>query len=181
MANNSAKPAWSVPVSLSEIPEGGKHFDLIADETTRAAVAALAGLRSLPRLQASFDVTRYGQGGLKVDGEVSATVGQNCVVTLDPLDNEVREEINLVFAPPRQRGGKHDDGDEIDILDLNEPEPMDREGVDLGVLATEFLMVGIDPYPRKPDATFAAPAADDESERPFAVLAALKRPPEGKK
>jgi hypothetical protein len=46
--------------------------------------------------------------------------------------------------------------------------------IDLGALATEFLMLAIDPYPRKPGATFEAPAADPGG-HPFAALAALKK------
>ena len=33
-------------------------------------------------------------------GRVAATVGQACVVTLEPLVNEVEEEIDLLFVPP---------------------------------------------------------------------------------
>ena len=40
-----------------------------------------------------------------------------------------------------------------------EPEPLIGNSVDLGLLATEFLILGVDPYPRKPDAAFEAPAA----------------------
>ena len=42
------------------LPKTGQHFDLVADEDVRAAVARLAGLRDLPRLEANFDVTRHG-------------------------------------------------------------------------------------------------------------------------
>ncbi|MGB6569733.1 MAG: hypothetical protein WBF02_20775, partial [Xanthobacteraceae bacterium] len=56
---NSEKPAaapWQVPVAMDDIPETGRHFDLTADAGVRAAVARVAGLRDLPRLQASLDV-----------------------------------------------------------------------------------------------------------------------------
>src|ERR1700691_3784889 len=91
---------WRVPVALADVPETGRHFDLVADEATRAAVRQAAGLRDLPRLQAQFDVTPHGADGLHVAGQVWATVGQNCVVTLEPLDNEIAEAIDLLFAPP---------------------------------------------------------------------------------
>jgi hypothetical protein len=84
------KPApvpWQVPVAVEDVAEDGQHFDLIADAATRAAVAKVAGLRDLPRLEAAFDVTHHGAGGLRVAGHVSATVGQSCVVTLEPLVN----------------------------------------------------------------------------------------------
>ena len=38
--------------------ETGEHFDLVADAESRAAVARVAGLRELPRLEASFEVTQ---------------------------------------------------------------------------------------------------------------------------
>ncbi len=117
-ARESSVP-WHIPVTFYEVAETGQHFDLIADAAVRAAVAKLAGLRDLPRFEASFDVTRRG-GGLHVVGAISASVGQNCVVTLEPLVNEVEETIDLVFEPPRklaemadpvtqQHGAKWDD------------------------------------------------------------------------
>lgn len=171
-----SKLPWSVPVALAEIPESGRRYDLAADEATRAQVAQLAGLRSLPRLRATFELALQGSGGLRVEGEVSATVGQDCVVTLDPFDNEVKEEINLVFAPSRARAADAD-GEAGDI-DPGEPEPLAGDSIDLGALAVEFLILGIDPYPRKPDAKFEPPAAEeDAAAHPFAALAALKKGP----
>ena len=109
--DKSAPAPWQVPVAVEDIAETGQHFDLVADAGVRAAVARVAGLRDLPRLEASFDVTRRGAGGLHVAGLVSATVGQNCVVTLEPLANEVEEAIDLAVrsaagspqAPARTR------------------------------------------------------------------------------
>ena len=100
-ANSEKLPAppWQVAVAVDDIPETGQHFDLVADAGVRAAVARVAGLRELSRLQASFDVKRHSAGGLHVTGVVSATVGQNCVVTLEPLTNEVEEAVDLVFVP----------------------------------------------------------------------------------
>ena len=72
----------------------------------RAAVAKAAGLRELPRFEASFDVTRR-DGGLHVVGSISATVGQNCVVTLEPLANDVEETIDLIFEPSQRLGHRN--------------------------------------------------------------------------
>src|SRR5580704_12863299 len=95
---SAAAAPWQMPVAAEDVPETGQHFDLVADETVRAAVARVAGLRELPRLQATFEITRRGDG-LHVAGLVSATVGQNCVVTLEPLTNEVEEQVDLNFVP----------------------------------------------------------------------------------
>ncbi len=55
------------------------------------------------------------------------------------------------------------------------PEPLVDGTVDLGALATEFLILGIDPYPRKAGAQFAPPKVEDAGEHPFAALEALKK------
>ena len=57
------------------------------------------------------------------------------------------------------------------------PEPLLDGGVDLGAIATEFVLLGIDPYPRKEGAAFASPEVDSEDSGPFAALAALKKEP----
>jgi len=172
---------WSVPLAIHDVPETGHHVDLTADERTRAAVAKLAGLRALPRLQASFDVTRRGSERLHVAGRVSATVGQTCVVTLEPIDNEVEEAIDLDFAPPPSASAAGDEGaPPAAPADEDAPEPLINGVVDLGAVATEFLMLGLEPYPRKPGAVFEPPPqAGDDSGHPFAPLAALKNKGQG--
>ena len=163
---------WSVPLALSDVPESGRHLNLFADRQTRDAVAEHAGLTALTRLEASFDVMPHGRGGLHVVGRVSATVGQTCVVTLEPLKNEIDEAIDLVFAPAE---APPIGGAEVDLSAADAPEPLMGGGVDLGEIATEFLILGLDPYPRKPDAIFQSAPAGEDSANPFAALAALKK------
>ena len=43
--------------------------------------------------------------------------------------------------------------------------------VDLGAIATEFLILGLDPYPRKPGAVFEPPRERDSDGGAFAALA----------
>jgi len=165
---------WSLPVAVADIPETGRWFDLVADAHRRAAIAKVAGVPGLPRLEAEFELTRHGDG-VHVVGRVIATVEQNCVLTLEPMENGVEEEINLLFAPPRASSAMAGVADQDPLVD--EPPETLRDGiVDLGAIATEFLLLGIDPYPRKPGSVFDAPKAkESEASRPFAALAALKK------
>jgi hypothetical protein len=169
--------AWRVPLRVEDIAEDGRHIELSADDATRAAIAAMAGLRALPRLEAAFDVTRRG-AGLRVVGEVSATVGQTCVVTLDAIENEIREPVDLVFAPtpaglPPEAGDSAFAGPGT----KEPPEPLVDGAVDLAAVTTEFLILGIDPYPRKPGAIFGSASIGEEATHPFAALAKLKQKP----
>jgi uncharacterized metal-binding protein YceD (DUF177 family) len=174
-SDEHAPAPWHVPVALEDVAETGEHFDLVADTEVRAAVARMAGLRDLPRLQAKFEVTRHGSRGLRVTGRISATVGQSCVVTLEALVNEVEEEVDLLFVP---KSAAERDGSEINE-NWSEDEPLIGGQIDLGALATEFLILGLDPYPRKPGAVFQPPPGVEPEQGPFAALAALKKDADG--
>jgi hypothetical protein len=168
---------WSVPVAVEDIPETGLHIAVEAPAEVRAQIIKLAGLRELPRLTAAFDLTRRG-AGVHVAGQVKARVGQTCVVTLEPIESDVEEPFDLVFSP--QPGGPITTTDDTGRKsgDGEPPEPLVGGKLDLGGIATEFLLLGIDPYPRKPGAEFAAVKGDvsaDDSARPFAALEALKK------
>lgn len=164
---------WSVPVTLADVAETGRHFDLSADEQARGAIAKLAKLQAIPRLQAAFDATPRGHGGLRVAGRVSATVVQTCVVTLEPVENEIEEDVDLVYAPATASSPV--DPGEVEIAATDTPETLVDGTVDLGAIAVEFLILGINPYPRKPGAVFEAPKTGNSSAQPFAALAALKK------
>jgi hypothetical protein len=45
----------------------------------------------------------------------------------------------------------------------------------LGGLATEFLILGLDPYPRKPGAVFEPPQDSKRDQGPFAALGRLAK------
>jgi uncharacterized metal-binding protein YceD (DUF177 family) len=168
-------PAWSVPVTAADVPETGRRLDLVADEPIRQAIVTTAGLAALPRLEAEFDLTRHGADGLHVAGRVAATVVQHCVVTLEPIESEIDETVDLVFVPQPEPAAEAAGQQSPDAAEP--PESLRDGAVDLGAIATEFLLLGIDPYPRKPGAVFDAPVAeDDPSSHPFAALAALKKP-----
>jgi uncharacterized metal-binding protein YceD (DUF177 family) len=162
---------WSVPVALEDIPESGRHVELAAGEEARAALAKLAGVMGLPRLECSFDLARHGANGLHVVGTVSATVDQACVVTLEAVRNEIEEPVDLLFMsePGPQRAESPPD-----VATDEPPEHLQGGMVDLGAVATEFLLLGIDPYPRKPGVVFDTPAAGEPAGGAFAALAALK-------
>lgn len=168
-------PPWHVPVARDDIDENGKHFALEAGDAERAAVAGLAGLRALPRLHADFDVTRQG-AGLRVRGRLVATVGQTCVVTLEPLTNEIDESVDLLFMPaPAADSGEAASSEAAAEPKWDDPEPLVGGVVDLGAIATEFLVLGLDPYPRKAGAKFEPPPQRQGDESPFAGLAGLAK------
>ncbi|MEA2933539.1 MAG: hypothetical protein QOD74_185 [Variibacter sp.] len=168
---DAGENVWTVPVRLDAVPAHGREIKLVADEEVRVTVARQAGVRGLPRLEAHLELRPRGKDALHVIGEVSATVEQTCSVTLEPVVNEVNEPVDVVFSDaPDPRHGLDEQGH----IAGDGPEPLVGGAADLGALAVEFLMLGIDPFPRKPDAEFAAPKQEAGADNPFAVLAGLK-------
>ena len=175
----TAKPdPWTVPVAVAQIPDTGLHRDISAGPATREAMAELGGLREILSANASLDVTPKSGGRFHVTGRVQARIGQTCVVSLEPIESDLDEAIDLIFAPPEQipqLADLVDEAAESEAEIPDPPEPIENGMIDLGRVATDALFLGIDPYPRKPDAVFEAPVVPpDPEDHPFAALKALQ-------
>jgi uncharacterized metal-binding protein YceD (DUF177 family) len=174
---------WRAFVNVAQIPETGLHRDIEADGATRAAMAEIAGLRDIAFVRAAFDLSPRSGGRVHVAGHVSARIGQTCVVTLEPMENDIDEDIDLTFAPAEQIPEIADEvaGEEIEIGGGDKPEPPEpilNGIIDLGRLATDVLFLAIDPYPRKQGAVFESNVTEaDPKDHPFAALKALKAAP----
>jgi hypothetical protein len=169
---------WSVPVTVAQIPDTGLHRDIEVSGAVREAMAEVAGLRVILSASASLDVTPKSGGRFHVAGRVRARIGQTCVVTLDPIENDIDEPIDLIFAPPEQipeLSDLVDEAAESDVEIPDPPEPIVNGVIDLGRVATDALFLAIDPYPRRPDAVFDPPVETaDPEDHPFAALKALQ-------
>lgn len=164
------EPVWSYPLAVGDLPEEGTALKLVPNEQERAALARHVGVVAVPSLSADLQVRPDGKGGLEVEGDLSATMRQTCVVSLEPFDNAVNEHIDLRFLPEGAASALAEDAE-------GESDPADviHDGViDLGALVTEFLALGVDPYPRRPGVTFAPPEPEERGTSAFAALAKLK-------
>jgi hypothetical protein len=176
--HNSLHNPWRAFVNVAQIPETGLHREIEADAAVREAMADLAGLREISSARASFDLTLDRRGRVHVAGTLRARVGQTCVVTLDPVDNEIDETVDVTFAPAEQIPQLAHDALASDAEIPDAPEPIVGGVIDLGRLATDVLLLAIDPYPRKPGAVFESEVATaDPEEHPFAALKALQLEP----
>ena len=176
----SGPDPWRAPIIVAQIPDTGLHRKLEASAAERQAMAEVAGVREIVSAEADFDVVPRSGGRVQVTGTVRARIGQTCVVTLDPILNEIEEEVDLTFAPEAEARRLadlieegQDDEEPAEVADP--PEAIVGGIIDLGRLATDALFLGIDPYPRKEGAVFEAEVtAPDPEDHPFAALKALQ-------
>ncbi|BAQ45118.1 MULTISPECIES: YceD family protein [Methylobacterium] len=164
MTPDSVGP-FSRPILVERTLRTGQPVTVEAGEEERAALARDFGLPGIARLVATFRLSGS-LHRLQVTGTVESALTQTCVVTLEPFDTTVSEEVDVDFADQDAFAGTAAEDAEI-------PDPIVNGRIDLGSLAAEFLALGLDPYPRKPGVAFEAPA-DAGEETPFAALQTLK-------
>ena len=174
----SGPDPWRVPVIVAQIPDTGLHRKLEASAAERQAMAETAGLREVVSVQADFDVVPKSGNRIQVTGHVRARIGQTCVVTLDPMESDIDEEVDLIFAPEaevRRLADLMEEGQVENEQVADPPEAIVNGIIDLGRLATDALFLAVDPYPRKPGVVFEPEVtAPDPEDHPFAVLKALQ-------
>lgn len=184
MSESGAALPLSHPVRVETIKPRGTRIVLKPGEAELAALARALDLPSVEALEASYELLRNGER-VKLEGKIAARLHQTCIVTLDAFPVSLTVPVKLDFRPgsevlaAEQRDSKVSETGEIDVeVLLNEedpPEPIIDGSIDLGAITAEFLALALDPYPRKPGATFDTQPEDAVVDSPFAALAKLKR------
>jgi uncharacterized metal-binding protein YceD (DUF177 family) len=156
-------------VDVRNLPPQGSEALVEATPEECAALAKDFKLGAIRSLAGEFKLKGTPRG-LHVSGHVRAAITQTCVVTLEPFDSTVEEEVDVEFAEP---GGIPAEPP-TEIHDYEPPDEILNGHVDLGALTAEFLALGLDPYPRKPGVDFSFEEKGAEKESPFAALGKLK-------
>lgn len=175
------KPALSFPVIVQHVPQKGLTVTIKTDEHERDALARDHDLVAVRSFSAEFLLTPWKKDGIKLRGRVNAVIVQSCIVTLEPLESEISENVEAIFVPENSRlarmptdasGELLIDADGPDI-----PEIFEGDRIDVGQVAEEFFDLAIDPYPRKPGVEdIQTPLASDdieEEEKPVSPFAKL--------
>jgi uncharacterized metal-binding protein YceD (DUF177 family) len=168
---------FSRPLMVDGLTARGVETTVVASEDERRALAETLDILGIDSLTGTFTVKPWRKDGVKVVGVVEADVRQACVVTLDPVSQHVREDVELTFSPDAE---PIDPGAEIEIdPEAPElPEPLEDGRIDLGAITAEHMALGLDPYPRAPGAVWQDLIEDDGTAdappSPFAGLKALK-------
>ncbi len=189
-------PPFSRPYEALSVPNGGRYIKLAASDEECAAIARAFKLLAVRALALEGTLAPVAGGPiLRLTARLTAEVEQACVVTLDPVPQTLDEPVSWMFGPgedDRLAGAKEI---HLEVEDDDPPDPIEHGMVDLGVVATEVLALGLDPFPRAPGARFDPPPEDGPKGRaadgkgadsageetasggnnPFAVLAALRK------
>lgn len=168
---------WGQSLTFRQVQDHPGTVRLEADEATRRVLAKDMRLERLDRLSADLAIRPW-LDGVEITGQVRATAGRLCGVTLEPFDEIIDEPVLIRVVPAHSAAAPPPaEGDiEIDLEAEDPPDVVDGETLTPSDYVRETLALALSPFPRKPGAVFEPPPADPE-DSPFAALKALKDRP----
>ncbi|VAW12647.1 hypothetical protein MNBD_ALPHA09-2224 [hydrothermal vent metagenome] len=159
------------PVDVSQVRKAHR-LRLEADENERQAIAAHLGLESVQSLKAEIDFRPWRRHGLRVHGELTATVGQICAVTAEPMQTKITETFDERLYPEDREKDPRRIEAVIDVEATDDYETFAGDAVDLGALVVEFLTLAVDLYPKRAGAVLPGGGQEPENravDRPATV------------
>lgn len=166
---------FSRAVSIEDVEAGTVERRLEANDAERAALADRFDLLSIDSLSATATLRRLPASPLvRVEGQLTADVGQRCIVSLAPVSDHIDINFSEIFSPAgyQPRGEMEED----EIVDS-----FDDGGIDIGELVAQHLSLFLNPYPRAEGVELPGDGAGepgspaDEERRPLAGLGELLR------
>jgi len=177
---NQSPSGLHLAVSIADLKEEPSRYHVVATEAERTALAQRFGLRRLAAMEADVTIAQlHGGVAMRVEGRIQADLTQDCVVSLEPVDQHIDDKFTLDFGEPADVVDT-ETGELLLSADQDDPEPMPHGELDLGELLAEHLALAIDPYPRKPGIALDQVlqtngiTLEGAQQSPFAVLSGLK-------
>ncbi len=172
---------------VDSLVDGNTKFSVEADEGERKALAKRFGLVDLSLFEIDYTVSqRRKKPVIRVTGTFRAKVGQQCVVTMVSLVNDIEAKFEVYFSreDDRKFGNSGDVDWDPELADP--PEPVINGNIDVGVVVAELLALEIDPFPRCENASLSEVYApeygivkdedgQESANNPFATLKGLKK------
>ena len=170
---------------LDRMGSGSAALDIVASDSERAALAKRFGFLDLPVFSARVTVDRHPGKRVVVEGRLRGKIVQACILTLDPVTQDLDDTFQLVFAQDITDERDPESGEAILSASLDAPEPLTGNLLDVGELVAEQLSLAADPYPRRPGAKLEDVMPDvrgrrnrpEQRRHPFASLASLRDKP----
>ena len=119
-----------------------------ASDSERAALAKRFGFLGLPAFSARVTVDRRPGGQVVVEGRLRGRIVQACILTLDPVTQDLDEAFRIVFKQDLAEERDPESGEALVSAHADAPEPLAGNLLDVGEIVAEQLSLAADPYPR---------------------------------
>lgn len=161
---------------VQDIGEEGLSEKRVANREELSSLARALEILSCDALAVAYELRPSGGSKFRLQGRLEADVTQACIMTLEPVEARIEEQLDIEFRPSEMM--PRPVPLEAEVSALEDFEPVENGTVDIGRVVYEYLSAALDPYPRKKGAAFdwKRQGADEGTQSPFAVLANLKKP-----
>lgn len=183
---NKTKSEIERLIDLDRMGAGGMALEIIPNDSERRALVKRFGFLDLPVFSARVTIDRQLGEQIVVEGRLRGRIVQACVLSLEPVVQELDDGFRLLFSPGLREERDPDSGEALVSAQPDAPEPLAGPILDVGEIVAEQLSLVADPYPRRPGARLEdvmpklrgpARTARDPRRHPFAGLAALRDKP----
>jgi len=168
------------PVAVAGLDRtAGLPLEIALEGAEAARLAAFLDVVAVEGLGFTGSLAPWRERGWRLSGRLSAVLVQRCVVSLDPVRQDMVLDLERHYLPRAEAPTPVEI--EVGPEEADLPDSFD-EAIEIAAAITETLALDRDPYPRKPGVelgarAFAPPGVTpltDEDLRPFAKLATLK-------
>src|SRR5258708_17894429 len=119
-------------VDLDRLGAVGSALEIVASEGERAALAKRFGFLGLPAFSARVTVDRRLGGQIVVEGRLRGRIVQACVLTLDPVTQDLDDTFRVVFKPDMADDLDPESGEAVLTAQAHAPEPLERNILRVG-------------------------------------------------
>src|ERR1700742_431943 len=103
---------------------GSTALEIVASDSERAALAKRFGFVGLPAFSARVTVDRRAGGQVVVEGRLRGKIVQACILTLDPVTQELDETFRIVFKRDLADERDPESGEALLSAQIDAPEPL---------------------------------------------------------
>jgi uncharacterized metal-binding protein YceD (DUF177 family) len=174
-------------VDVDRMGVNGAALEIAASDSERSALVKRFGFLGLPAFSARVTVDRRPGGQVVVEGRLRGKIVQACILSLDPVTQDLDETFRLVFKQGLAEERDPESGEALVSAQADAPEPLPGNMLDVGEIVAEQLSLAADPYPRKHGIKLedvmpkprggGRPGRQEQRRHPFAGLAALRDKP----
>src|SRR5579871_3209012 len=137
LSNKEYKSEIERVVDLDRMGPNGTALEIAASDSERMALAKRFGFLGLPAFSARVTVARRPGGQVVVEGRLRGRIVQACILTLDPVAQELDETFRIVFKQDLAEERDPESGEAVLNAQADAPEPLQGNLLDVGEIIAE--------------------------------------------
>ena len=126
-------------VDIDRMGPNGTALEIAASDSERLALAKRFGFLGLPAFSARVTVDRRPGGQVVVEGRLRGRIVQACILTLDPVTQDLDDTFRVVFKQDLAEERDPESGEALVSAQADAPEPLPGNLLDVGEIVAEQL------------------------------------------